>query len=70
MGDTLNTSPPTFYTVDDIQGLLGIGRNSAYKLVNKKDFPSISVGNRIVIPIDHFNDWINKKATRHSKEVM
>jgi len=58
---------PTFYTVDDLQRLLGIGRNTAYKLVAEKDFPSVYVGNRIVIPADLFNEWISKQAA-HRKE--
>ena len=55
---------PAFYTVEDIQGLLGIGRNSAYKLVAENDFPAIYVGNRIIIPADLFQIWIGKQAAR------
>ena len=57
-----NKSYPTFYSVEELQRLLQIGRNSAYKLVAEKDFPSIYVGNRIVIPADLFNKWIEKRA--------
>lgn len=59
-----NITSPSFYTVEDMQRLLGIGRNSAYKLVAEKDFPSIYVGNRIVIPVDLFQSWIEKQAHR------
>ena len=55
---------PTFYSVEDIQRILGIGRNSAYRLVNEKDFPSVYVGNRIVIPADLFQKWVNQQAAR------
>ena len=55
---------PAFYTVEDIQGLLGIGRNSAYKLVAENDFPAIYVGNRIIIPADLFHAWISKQAAQ------
>ncbi len=57
-------SNPTFYTVEDIQRLLGVGRNTAYKLVAENDFPAIYVGNRIVIPVDLFQAWVNSQATR------
>jgi predicted DNA-binding transcriptional regulator AlpA len=59
-----NTMPqvPSFICVGDLQKLMGISRASAYALVKKNGFPSISVGNRIVIPADLFNDWVNKTA--------
>jgi hypothetical protein len=55
---------PSFYSVDDIQRLLGIGRNSAYKLVNSKDFPALYVGNRIIIPTDLFQNWVNQQSIK------
>jgi len=55
---------PTFYSVDDIQRLLGIGRNSAYKLMRNKDFPTVYVGSRIIIPADLFQNWINSQASK------
>jgi len=58
----MNVATPTFYTVTEIQRILGIGRNSAYKLVSEKDFPSFYVGNRIIVPTDLFQEWINKQA--------
>jgi len=57
-----NFKTSSFYTVTDIQKLLGIGRNSAYKLVAGKGFPAFYVGNRIVIPTDHFQAWVNQQA--------
>ena len=57
-----NNTNPAFYSVEDIQRILGIGRNTAYKLVSDNDFPAIYVGNRIVIPVDLFQTWIGKQA--------
>ena len=62
MQNTGNLTQPSFYSVEDIQRLLGIGRNSAYKLVGEKTFPSIYVGNRIIIPTDLFQNWIAEQA--------
>lgn len=59
-----NNTTPTFYSVVDVQKILGIGRNTAYKLVNSKDFPSLSVGNRIIIPVDRFQTWIDNKSAQ------
>lgn len=62
---------PEFYSVEDMQRLLGIGRNTAYRLAAEKNFPAIYVGNRIVIPADLFQEWIrnrafDRKAGRHN----
>ena len=59
-----NNSFPAFYSVEDIRRILGIGRNSAYKLVSETDFPSIYVGNRVVIPADLFQAWVSKQAAK------
>ena len=56
------TAQPAFYSVDDLQRLLGIGRNSAYRLAQEKDFPSLYIGNRIIIPADLFDEWIGRQA--------
>ena len=56
--------PPSFYSVEDIQHLLGIGRNSAYRLVRGKGFPSFFVGNRIIIPTDLFQNWVTQQAEK------
>ncbi len=60
----METCEVKFYTVDDLQRLMGIGRNSAYKLVRSKGFPTILVGNRIIIPADLFQKWIEKAAQK------
>ena len=39
---------------------MGIGKNTAYKLVKLKGFPSIKIGNKILIPHNKLYDWIEK----------
>lgn len=48
----------TVYTVSEIRIILGIGRNSAYKLCDGKSFPVRKVGKTILIPIKTFNQWL------------
>jgi excisionase family DNA binding protein len=38
------------YSVDEVARLLGIGRNSAYEAARRGDFPTITVGGRILVP--------------------
>ncbi|MDY2698449.1 MAG: helix-turn-helix domain-containing protein, partial [Lachnospiraceae bacterium] len=45
-------------TVRDVQEALGIGRNAAYCLANRADFPAIRLGNKLIIPRDAFLRWL------------
>lgn len=51
-----------FYTVNDLADLLPIGKTNLYSLVHSKDFPAITVGRRIIIPIDKINEWLNSSV--------
>ena len=46
------------YSVEELQRLLGIGRNNTYELVNSGAFPVIRVNNRILIPKEPFLQWL------------
>lgn len=48
------------YSVEELQKLLGIGRNNTYKLVNSGAFPVVRVNNRILIPKEPFLQWLYK----------
>lgn len=48
-------------TVQDISSILKVGKNSAYTLVEKKEFNSIKVGTTIRISMEVFKDWLNKQ---------
>ena len=62
MQPVTDNTPRGFLRVEDVQRRLGIGRNSAYILVNSKGFPRIHVGSRIIIPADLFERWIDQQA--------
>lgn len=46
------------YTTMEIRDILGIGRDSAYKLVKAKGFPKIQIGRKVVIPKKAFENWL------------
>jgi excisionase family DNA binding protein len=56
------------YTVNDIAQILGIGRTLAYKLVHKRYFKTIRIGNSIRISKSSFDEWFNKQETITEKE--
>ena len=43
---------PLMLSVMEVAGLLGVSQSSAYKLVREKDFPSLTIGSRVLIPRD------------------
>lgn len=49
-------------TVREVQQALGIGRNAAYCLANRADFPSIRLGNKLIIPRDAFMRWLEAQT--------
>ena len=48
------------YSVKDIEKILGVSHNTAYKLTKLKGFPSIQIGRKIIIPKDEFEKWVEK----------
>lgn len=49
------------YTVDEIQDILGIGRNSAYNLVKSGVFHSVRIGGNIRISKKSFDEWLDNQ---------
>lgn len=45
-------------TCKDVQELLGISKNTAYKLIRLPGFPKIKIGHNYRIPKDKFESYI------------
>lgn len=54
---------PLNLTVDQVAGVLGIGRVQAYNLVHTEGFPMLRNGRRIIVPKQHFLNWMDKQVT-------
>ncbi len=55
---------PLMLNVDAVKDVLAISTSSAYELMHEEDFPSIRIGNRLIVPKDKFIEWVNKKSSR------
>ena len=53
---------PLFLSAKLVAQTLGVGRATAYELMNEKDFPAIRVGSRIVVPKDKFRQWVEQQT--------
>jgi excisionase family DNA binding protein len=52
---------PKMISVDKLRELLDIGRDTAYNLVRRKDFPSIKLGREYRILADELPEWLHKQ---------
>ena len=50
------------YNVTELRKALGIGRNLAYQLIARDDFPKITINGHYYIPVDQLKRWIERQA--------
>ena len=50
-----------FLTVEEVQHILRIGKNSAYDLCKKSDIPCVKIGGSYRIPKDEFHKWLEQQ---------
>ena len=53
---------PLMLSVLEVAAVLGISRAGTYELAQSKNFPSLSIGSRIVVPKDKFIAWIEAQC--------
>lgn len=58
---------PLMLTVEDVSHVLGIGLAHAYEVAHRRDFPTITLGSRIIVPRDKFMEWIDEQAAKNLK---
>ena len=55
---------PLFLNAEVVGKVLGVSISSAYELMHEKDFPSVRIGNRLIVSKEKFIEWVNAKAER------
>lgn len=50
-----------YMTVSDVREILGISRESIYKLVRQPGFPALRVGGRILVSRSRFRTWLEER---------
>ena len=56
---------PLMLTVEDVSHVLGVGLAHAYEVDHRKDFPTITLGSRIIVPKDRLMAWIDNKLSQN-----
>ena len=53
---------PLFLNAAMVAQVLGVSPSSAYELMHEKDFPTLRVGSRMVVPKEKFIAWVAQHA--------
>ena len=51
---------PLFLNAEIVAKVLGVSPSSGYELMHEQGFPSLRIGNRIVIPKEKFIQWVEE----------
>ena len=49
---------PLFLNAEKLAKVLGVSISSAYELMHEKDFPSVRIGKRFIVPREDLKAWI------------
>ena len=53
---------PLFLNAKLVAQVLGISPSSGYELLHQQDFPTLKIGNRIVVPKEEFIQWVKRNT--------
>ena len=56
---------PLMLNAEDVQSVMNISRAGAYQLMHREDFPTITIGKRMVVPRDKFLRWLDEHVEKH-----
>ena len=51
---------PLFLNAELVAQVLGIAPSSAYELMHEDGFPTLRIGNRMVVPKEKFIQWVEE----------
>ena len=58
---------PLFLNAEMVAKVLGVSISSAYELMHEKDFPSVRIGKRFIVPREDLKVWIENYIERKLK---
>lgn len=54
---------PLFLSAKTVARVLSISPSSGYELMHQRDFPTLKIGNRIVVPKERFVQWVERNTS-------
>ena len=58
---------PLFLNAKMVAQILGVSPSSGYELMHQQDFPTLKIGNRIVVPKEKFIQWVEENTVGGSQ---
>ena len=55
---------PLFLNAELLAKVLGVGVSSAYELMHEKEFPSVRIGKRFIVPRDDLKRWMEEQVAK------
>ena len=59
---------PLMLNAEDIKVVMNLSRAGAYQLMHREDFPTITVGKRLLVPREQFISWLNQNTRAAQNE--
>ncbi|MCX4371874.1 MAG: helix-turn-helix domain-containing protein [Dysosmobacter sp.] len=54
---------PLFLNARTVAQVLGVSASSSYELMHQQNFPTLKIGNRIVVPKERFVQWVEQNTS-------
>ena len=54
---------PLFLYARTVAQVLGVSASSSYELMHQQNFPTLKIGNRIVVPKERFVQWVEQNTS-------
>ena len=61
---------PEFCTVEELPGVLGVSRATAYRMADRGMIPCIRLGRRIILSKEHLKTWIDREIRTGRNEQV
>lgn len=58
---------PLFLNAIHVANALGISKTTAYTLMTSDTFPSVRIGERVIVEREKFKEWLDSEAERKSE---
>ena len=60
---------PLFLNAEKLAKVLGVSISSAYELMHEKDFPSVRIGKRFIVPRDDLKRWMEEQVAKRGSKA-
>lgn len=61
---------PLFLNAKLVAQVLGISPSSGYELLHQQGFPTLKIGNRIVVPKEEFIQWVKRNTGEVTADAL